>query len=58
MLRGTTTRRQNEERYTLGLPIISFTGNLAIEMCIRDSFNADIENHQGFVLEGGSIESD
>ncbi|CUQ64692.1 Uncharacterised protein [Segatella copri] len=31
MLRGTTTRRKNEERYTLGLPIISFTGNLAIE---------------------------
>lgn len=24
-------KTQNEERYTLGLPIISFTGNLAIE---------------------------
>ena len=22
------------------------------------AFNADMENHQGFVLEGGSIESD
>lgn len=31
MLSGTTQRRRKEETYTFGLPIISFTGNLAIE---------------------------
>lgn len=31
---------------------------ITLQLYYQAAFNADIENHQGFVLEGGSIESD
>jgi len=31
---------------------------ITLKLYYQAAFNADIENHQGFVLEGGSIESD
>lgn len=67
----TMVLRKNQNTWMVPIRLLDFKFNgwgekfkwqkdnaITLKLYYQAAFNADLENHQGFVLEGGSIESD